>query len=68
VIVKLNVDDEGQTPFVLKVTVYVCGAVLALKSISPVDVFKKVTPAGEAVKVPVAPPVMVAKGSVPVTQ
>ena len=40
--------------------------VLALTSIKPVEVFKITKPAGEAVKVPVAPPVMFAVGAVPV--
>ena len=39
---------------------------LALTSIKPVVVFKITKPAGEAVKVPVAPPVIIAVGSVPV--
>jgi hypothetical protein len=53
---------EGQIPLVVKVIVYVLIA-LALRSINPVEVFRNTSPAGVALKVPVAPPVMFATGS-----
>lgn len=55
---------DGQTPFVVNVTVYVL-IVLALTSIEPVEVLRNTRPAGLAVNVPVAPPVIFAEGSVP---
>lgn len=54
----------GHVPFVVNVIVYVLG-VLALLSTLPVDVFRNTKPTGVAEKVPLAPPVMVADGSIP---
>ena len=55
---------DGQTPFVVNVTVYVLIG-LALTSIKPVEVLRITRPAGLAVNVPVDPPVIFAVGSVP---
>jgi hypothetical protein len=58
---------DGHVPFVVNETVYVFG-ILLLTSIRPVVLFRNTIPAGLAVKVPVAPPVIFAVGSNPVWQ
>jgi hypothetical protein len=55
----------GHAPLVVKVMVYALIA-LALTSINPVFASKNTNPAGFAVNVPVAPPVIIADWSVPV--
>jgi len=58
------VAEEGQLPSVVNVTVYVFTP-LALTSIKPVRVSRKIKPEGDDVNTPVLPPVMLAKGSEP---
>ena len=64
VIVIVDVPLEGQAPLVANVIVYVLIA-LALKSMPPVEVLVNTKPTGLAEKLPVAPPVIFAIGSVP---